>query len=165
MIELEHIEKLFHPSVITLVILLLTGIGALIGYVIRYQFDKKKELVSEVNKERRAVYQELTNLLFGILENVKVKKQTDGTQLAKKMFAIHKKNVLYASPKVIRAFNDFLSYAQSIDEIDDPKPQVVLFKLSELIGAMRKDLGLSNKRLGQNHRKLLRSSVTDIDKF
>ncbi len=42
---------------------------------------------------------------------------------------------------------------------------IVLFKLADLIGAMRKDLGLSNKALGRNHRKLLRSSITDIDKF
>ena len=76
-----------------------------------------------------------------------------------------RENVLYASPKVIKAFNDFLDYAQSLDKIDNPRPEVVLFKLADLIGAMRKDLGLSNKRLGQNHRKLLRSSITDFDKF
>ncbi len=165
MIELEHIKRLFHPSVITLVVLLLTGIGALIGYVIRYQFDKKKELVSEVNKERRAVYQQMIDMLLGILEDVKKGKDSDMDKLISDMFSIYRKNVLYASPQVINDFNNFLNHAQSLSKGTVAAPQEVLFKMSQLIGTMRKDLGLSNKGTGRDNRGLLRGMITDIDNY
>ena len=62
---------LLHPALVGLFGLLLTGLGALIGYAIRYQLDKRKELVSEVNRERRAVYQQIVEFLFGILQDTK----------------------------------------------------------------------------------------------
>jgi hypothetical protein len=153
------------PGTFTLVTLILTGIGAILGYILRYQFDKKKELTSEVNKERRAVYQQLVDLLYGLLENVKKGKEPDMNELTTKMFGIYRKNVLYASPKVIQAFNEFLDYSQNLKTANSSRPEVVLFKMAGLIAAMRKDLGLSNRGLGKHNKRLLRSAITDIDNY
>jgi len=43
-------------------------------------------------------------------------------------------------------------------------PYQVMYRMSELMAAMRTDLGLSNKSMGRHNRRLLRVLITDIDK-
>ena len=43
-------------------------------------------------------------------------------------------------------------------------PYQVIYRMSELMAAMRTDLGLSNKGMGKSNRRLLRVLITDIDK-
>jgi len=141
-------------------------IAALIGYWFRYFLDRKKELASEVNRERREVYQEVVDMVIGILKDVKSNKKTNINEVTKKLFNIYRKEILYASPKVINAFNDFMDNAKEAEKLNlDTKQSSarVLLKLASLLAAMRKDLGLSNRGFGKNHKKLLRSLIQDID--
>lgn len=103
---------LLNPAVIGICGLLLTGSGALIGYAVRYQLDKRKELVSEVNRERRAVYQQIVEFLFGMLQNTKQGKPTDINKMVSDLYRIYSKKVLYASPEVIDALNEFMEMSQ-----------------------------------------------------
>lgn len=154
-----------NPAVIGLLGLLLTGAGALIGYGIRYQLDKRKELVSEVNRERRAVYQQIVEFLFGMLKDTKQGKATDTNKMVAELYRIYAKKVLYASPQVIDALNGFMeqsSLAAGAGKGADPYQ--VIYRMSELMAAMRTDLGLSNKGMGKSNRRLLRVLITDIDK-
>ena len=154
-----------NPAVIGLLGLLLTGVGALIGYGIRYQLDKRKELVSEVNRERRAVYQQIVEFLFGMLQDTKQGKPIDTNKMVVDLYRIYSKKVLYASPQVIDALNEFMEQTQQMTAAGkSADPYRVMYRMSELMAAMRKDLGLSNKRMGKHHRRLLRVLITDIDK-
>lgn len=156
---------LLHPALIGLLSLLLTGIGVLIGYAVRYQLDKRKELVSEVNRERRAVYQQIVEFLFGILQDTKQGKPTDTNKMVADLYRIYSKKVLYASPEVIDALNDFMERSQQVSaEGKSADPYKVMYCMSELMAAMRTDLGLSNKGMGKYNRRLLRVLITDIDK-
>lgn len=156
---------LLHPALIGLLSLLLTGIGVLIGYAVRYQLDKRKELVSEVNRERRAVYQQIVEFLFGMLENVKQGKPNNTSKMISDLYRIYSKKVLYASPEVIDALNAFMEQSQQVNAAgQSADPYQVMYRMSELMAAMRTDLGLSNKGMGRHNRRLLRVLITDIDK-
>jgi len=155
---------LLNPALIGIYGLLLTGTGALIGYAVRYQLDKRKELVSEVNRERRAVYQQIVEFLFSILQDTKQGKPTDTNKMVADLYRIYSKKVLYASPEVIDALNDFMEQSQQANAVKGFDPYRVIYCMADLMAAMRKDLGLSNKGMGKHNRRLLRVLITDIDK-
>ena len=49
-------------QIITLMTILLPLIGAGVGYLIKSKIEKEKELNSELNKQRREIYQNFVNL-------------------------------------------------------------------------------------------------------
>lgn len=151
---------------ISTISVLLPLLAAGVGYWLRYYLDRKKELTSEVNKERRVVYQQMVDMLFGILEKVKHGDKQSPKEIQKlieELYKIYRKEVLYASSGVINAFNDFMQFSYRTNQGIQQNPHDILWLLSNLLAAMRKDLGLSNKGLGKDHRKLLRALISDMD--
>lgn len=148
----------------TLVAITLPILGAFVGYFIKSYIDKKKALLSEVSKERRAHYQEFVDLIIDILNNVKVGEATNDHQLIDKLFSFYKKYILYASPKVINSFSDYFQYLYSCNEGETIMDTNIQFrKLSTIMKAMRADLGLSNKNLGKDGEKIFRAIIKDFD--
>lgn len=139
-------------------------LGGAIGYFIKYSTDKKKELLSEITKERRKHYQNFVDLVIEILKSTKGKgKKTDSEQYLK-LFDFYKKYILYASPEVINNFSNLFQYLY-LNTKDSPEKSIVIIKkLSNVLKAMRTDLGLSNKKLGQNGENILRALLRDFDK-
>jgi len=150
-------------TIITILSITLPILGAIIGYLIKHNIEKKKELVNEIAKERRAIYQQYVSLMIGIFANSKTNKQNSTDKMLKELFEFYKKYVLYASPNVIKAFSDYfqLIYHQDVDNDFDTK--LNLSYMTKIMAEMRKDLGLKNNGLGKNGEVLMRAIIKDFD--
>jgi hypothetical protein len=141
-------------------------IGAVVGYFIKHSIEKKKELLTEVTKERREHYQKFIDLIMDVFMNAKTEDHLESKIVIQKLYDFNKKYILYASPKVIKATSNYFQYLYSKSgETDQLDPRIHIEKLSKIIIEMRTDIGLSNKSLGKNGKKLLRSLITDFDKI
>lgn len=148
--------------IITLMTITLPLIGAGLGYLIKSQFEKKKELNNELNKQRREIYQSFVNLIIDIFANTKLKKNTSDQNL-KQLFEFYKKYVLFASPNVIKAFSDYFQYLYNPEKEEELSLHLSL--ITKIMFEMRKDIGLENKGLGENGEMLMRALITDFDKI
>ena len=137
----------------------------LFGYLIKYNIDKKRELTSEIARERRGIYQQYVNLMIGIFENTKTNKKNSQDKLVTELYEFYKKYVFYASPDVIKTFSDYfqLIYHQDTDEGFDTK--LNLLHMTKIMAEMRKDLGLKNNGLGKNGEVLMRAILRDYDEI
>lgn len=150
--------------IIPILSVLLPLIGAGIGYLIKQSIEKKKELLTEVTRERRDLYQKFIDLVIDIFSETKRGNQNKEKELFKKLYGFYKKYILYASPEVINSFSDYFQYLYSAGEKSDKLNHKMHFtKLSRIMFEMRKDLGLSNKELGKNGENLFRALITDFD--
>ncbi|MDC6387529.1 hypothetical protein PP182_02465 [Maribacter sp. PR1] len=150
-------------TIITLLSIVLPIFGLILGYFIKHNIEKKKELISEIAKERRDIYQQYVNLIIGIFANSKTNKNLNQDRLIKDLFEFYKKYVLYASPAVIKAFSNYfqLIYHQDTESGIDIKTN--LLHMTKIMAEMRKDLGLNNKGLGKNGEVLMRAILKDYD--
>jgi len=148
---------------ITVLTIALPLIGAGIGYLIKSNIEKKKELTNELTKQRREMYQQYVNLVIYIFANTKLSKNTSNNNNLKSLFEFYKKYVLFASPNVIQAFSDYFQSLYNPDEAQDYKKSLSL--ITKIMLEMRKDLGLNNSGLGINGEVLMRALITDFDKI
>lgn len=149
----------------TVLTIILPILGAGIGYFIKHLIEKRKELLSEVCKERRELYQRFIDIIIEMLKRLKKDVNDDLTNLKSELFDSQKKYMLYASPKVINRFSDYFQYIYSTKENTNNIDKKMHFsKLSSIIIAMRKDLGLKNTGLGKDGLKIMRASFPDFDK-
>ncbi|MBS1554218.1 MAG: hypothetical protein JSU09_04765 [Bacteroidetes bacterium] len=151
-------------TIITLLSIVLPLIGAGIGYLIKQNIEKRKELLSDVHKERRELYQHFVNLIIDIFEKSKANESISG-DVINKLYEFYKKYILYGSPGVINAFADFFQYIYATNEGQESNTKRMLELLSKIMFEMRRDLGLENKGLGHNGSKLLRAMFSDYNKI
>jgi hypothetical protein len=144
-----------------LVTILLPLLGGGIGFLLKRYLDKKRELFNENAKERRQAYQDFVNIIIDIFAGTKDKK--DKPFDIKRLYDFYKKNVLFAPPKVVNAFSDYMQYIYGFDSNDPAQSAEHIKKLTEVLKHMRQDLGLSNKDLGPNGEKLMRAIINDFD--
>lgn len=141
-------------------------IGAGIGFFIKYIIEKNKELNSQVTIQRRELYQQFINLIIDLFSASKTGKNQPDRLVLNKLFEFYKKYVLYASPGVINSFSDYFQYLYLVNANEDKSDVFMHFrKLSKIMVEMRKDLGLSNKKLGTDGERLFRALITDFDKY
>ena len=140
-----------------------TLIGGGIGYFLKYYLDKKKDLVSEITKERRAMYQQFVDLIINVLIGSKIKRNSTDKHVAA-LYEIFKKNVMYASPGVVIALSEFFQYLYASED-KESNPKDIFRHVTSIIKEMRKDLGLSNKGLGMDGEELLRPLIKDWDQL
>ncbi len=152
-------------TIITILTITLPVFGASVGYLIKQSIEKKKKLTSEVTKERREIYQKYVNLMIGLFANSKTKKKSNTDKMLIELYEFYKKYVLYASPRVIKAFSNYfqLIYNRNLDEEFDLK--IHLQYMTKIMLEMRRDLGLKNNGLGKNGEMLMRALITDYDKI
>ncbi|MFA6654003.1 MAG: hypothetical protein WCS93_06675 [Candidatus Delongbacteria bacterium] len=149
--------------IITLLTITLPLFGAGVGFLIKHNIEKKKDLMSEVTKTRRDLYQQFVDLIIDIFENSKTGKQQPEKQLMTKLYTFYKKYVLYASPDVINTYADYFQYLYNHETSNGTEYKVHFKKLTRILAAMRKDLGLKNKDLGKDGERLFRALITDFD--
>jgi hypothetical protein len=134
------------------------------GYV-TYFLEKRKQRFSKNLDEKREVYNEFVSLIVDLLNSSRssntsdVEKSAASKETIDKFYEFYKKFILFASSKSIDAFGEWMTYIRS-SNVDN---KVWIGMLSNLIGSMRKDLGLSNFWLGANKTRLLRALLTDYD--
>lgn len=151
--------------IITLLTITLPLLGAGIGFLIKYNIEKNKDLMSEVTKTRRELYQQFVDLIIDLLENTKTGKKQPENHLMTKLYTFYKKYLLYASPDVINTYADYFQYLYNHDSSNTSDVKVHFKKLTRILYAMRRDLGLKNRDLGKNGEKLFRALITDYDKI
>ncbi|HET8886062.1 MAG TPA: hypothetical protein VFM70_06890 [Salinimicrobium sp.] len=152
-------------TTITLLSIVLPLIGATIGYFIKYNIDKKRELTNEIARERREVYQKYVNLMIGLFADTKTSKGKSTDKLVKELYEFYKKYVLYASPRVIKAFSDYFQLMYHQDENNKIDTKKNLTHMTNIMAEMRKDLGLKNNKLGKNGEVLMRAILKDYDQM
>lgn len=153
-------------TLIPILTITLPLLGGVIGYFVKHNIDKKRELLSEVTRERREHYQQFVNIVIDLFRGTKTGKQQADTQHLSKLFDFYKKYVLYASPEVINNFSDYFQYLYTSNGENAQLDNNIHFrKLSKIMKAMRTDLGLSNKNLGDDGERIFRALLTDFDKL
>lgn len=151
-------------TILTLTTIFLPILAGAVGYLYKSSVEKKRELYSEVSRERRAAYQLFVNLVLDILNDTD--KKIDNAQHMKKLHEFYKKNILFASPEVALAFGDYMQFVYQVsDKTLQASPMEQFKRLTKVMKVMRTDLGLSNKDLGENGEKLLRGILRDFDKL
>lgn len=149
----------------TLLTILLPLLGASVGYLVKHVIEKKKELLSEITRERRQFYQEFVDLVINIFSGAKTDNQFENKDFVENLYNFYKKYVLYASPKVITLFSDYFQYLYKVNESGEDNLETHLRKLSKIMQEMRKDLGLSNKELGEDGEIIFRAIIKDFDQI
>lgn len=141
-----------------LISVLATVVGAGIGYFLKYYLDKKKELTSEVTKERRQMYQKFADLIFDMIYESKAGRKKNAMN---EISAFFKKSTMYASPNVMTAISELFQklYENDAKGISDAKSTILGF--AKVLKEMRTDLGLSNKGLGKNGENLFKPMLKD----
>lgn len=150
-------------TIITILSITLPLIGAGVGFLIKYSIEKKKELTNEVTKERRDIYQQYVNLMIGLFASTKTNNKNSSDKMLTDLFEFYKKYVLYASPKVIKAYSDYFQYLYRQNDNDENDSKKHLQYMTKIMLEMRKDLGLKNKGLGKNGEMLMRALIKDYD--
>ena len=134
--------------------------------MIRQSIEKRKELLNEVTRERRDLYQQFVNLVIDIFSESKTGNKYDESKVIIELYGFYKKYILYASSDVINSFSDcFHSLYNNANNFNVNNTGLFISKLCKIMADMRKDLGLSNKQLGNNGEKLLKALITDYDSF
>lgn len=153
-------------SLSPILVIVLSIISAGVGYLIKHFIEKRKDLLSKVNEERREHYQEFVDLVVDILDTAKKDDIINSAEIVPKLSKFYKKYILYASPGVINSFSEYFQYLYSgNDATKQTNPSIHIRKLSDVLVEMRKDLGLSNKKLGQNGENLFRAIINDFDEI
>ncbi len=160
-----------------------------IGFLVRYAYDKKKELQAPVNTARRDVYKKFITMVVddfketgaavkkvqeeamgtqemiskeAFLQRIMAIKQENITDLDAKMYDFYVDYMLYASPDVINAFGAYRQYLFDIVYFGLPQNERTnMEKLAKVIYEMRDDLGLRNKGLGKYGEVALRGVLMD----
>ena len=146
----------------SLLVALLPIIGGVVGYGINDFLAKRREIESAINREKREAYQIFLDLLIDTLATVKKGEQPDQKHLIQVFYDFQKRYLMYASPEVINAFGDCWESFQKKGQ-NNAKDSIT--NMTKLILFFRKDLGLSNKNLGESGEKLFRSFLTDYENF
>lgn len=154
-----------NQTIITISSILLPILGALIGYFLKHNIDQKRELTSEIAKERRGIYQQYVNLMIGVFANSKTNKKNNQENVVIELYEFYKKYVLYASPDVIKAFSDYFQLIYHQDTKIGFDTKLNLLHMTKIMAEMRKDLGLKNKGLGKNGEVLMRAILRDYDEI
>lgn len=150
-------------TIITILSITLPLLGGGIGFLLKSNIEKKKELTNEITKERREIYQQYVNLIIGLFADSKINKSTKQNRLLTDLYEFYKKYVLYASPKVIIAFSDYFQFLYSQNDNEETDSKQHLLYMTKIMAEMRKDLGLKNNELGANGEVLMRALIKDFD--
>ena len=124
--------------------LILPILGGFIGYFIKSYIDIKNEKNSKVYIERRDLYQTFVTLILSLNNENNILT----IDFKNKLNEFYSKYILYASPKVINSFSDYITLLNSNNEKDISEKHID--NLSKILIDMRKDLGLNNKNLEGN---------------
>lgn len=161
-IDWDKLAPIVAPAIIAL-------LGGVIGYLAKYYLDKKAKFSEQNSEIKRDAYAKFVSMTVNFfITSKKAKRQQQN--MVDDIGEFYKQYVLYGSPKVIKAFADFMQifYMRELAEIQDKeltKAELrhMLRGITKVYAAMRKDIGLSNWLLGRKSAKLMRGIIKDYD--
>ncbi len=153
-------------SFLPIIVAIIALIGGIIGYLLRYFFDKKKEFASENAKIKREAYQSFVNFLYDVFKDAKKEgaEKIDTQEIKNRMYEFFKKSTLYSSPETINVFGDYMQYLYK-NKDDKANVKETMNHLGLVIKVMRKEVGLSNRGLGKNGERVFRAIFRDFDEI
>jgi hypothetical protein len=156
------------PDIANVDVAVVGAVFTVFGYFIRAYLDRNKQFSSANGSIKRKMYRSFIDKMMGT--TAKFKKQLNALEIEtiKNEFGqsaqeFYKTSILFASPNVVRAYADF-ARSDSAKKVVGEKPEYeLMLRTARLYKAMRKDIGLSNRRLGRDGELLLRGNITDYD--
>lgn len=130
-------------SIATLVGAVLVAMASIITILVTKSKDRQLKYMEMQNKYKEKVYTEIINTFA--TETIKIKdpdergRYLSSQEFMSKFYSINEKLILWASPKVIRA------YGRIRQKQTDPLHTLLVFE--DIYLAMREDVGIDNKEL------------------
>lgn len=150
------------PSLIAL-------LGGFVGYFLKFYLDKKAQFSSKNADIKREAYAKFIDLTVNFFITSK-KAQKQQHNIVDDLSYFYKQYVLYGSPKVVKAFAEFMQifYLREIAGLKDKELtraelRHMMRGITKTYAAMRKDIGLSNRFLGRKSSVLMRGIIKDYD--
>lgn len=146
--------------------LISVAFSAVLGYFVKYLFDKKAQFSSSNAEIKRNMYEEHIDFIFKLLDQEKDLSE-DATKIqneetVKKLKEFHKKAVMYASPRVFKAYSDLMQCAYK-ENAGESNGLNMIVHMTNLFKEVRKEIGLSNRGLRSGGIRLMRPQITDYD--
>lgn len=141
----EYFKKV-DPTILTLV-------SGSIGFIISKIIEDLKESKQRIYEQKRKYYNELIRPFRDVLKNIKTKNGNttlNNKQIADAMDTAFD-NILYASDEVIEKYGQFRNNSTNEDESGSKNQYKTLKLFSDLLLAMRKDLGNKYTSLDEVH--------------
>lgn len=143
---------------------IITGIPAIIIAVVCFFIakvqDRKAAEEAQLREKKAPVYEGILGVLYSAVRHSVERDEIDKKNIEKELFEVMEKLTLWAPPEVVQEYYEFKKNGRSMN----PKnPYSVFDPVSNLILAIRKDLGHDDKNIGPE--EILGLFVTDIDKY
>lgn len=142
-------------------LLILPALGGLAGYLLKYYLDRRQQFATKNAEVKREAYQGFVNLMVDIFA------KGESEDAVARLHVFYKSDILYASPGVIKAFAELMQYFYVVQDFtgDKKKLRGALRRVTKVFKCMRRDIGLSNRRLGREGEILFRALLKDYDDF
>lgn len=139
--------------------------ASIVSTVIQKRSEQELNIQIEHRKNFGPIYEEfINNVLIRVLLADKLgKKPLSQTDLVKVIADFTRDILVWGSNDVLNAYQDFRKLGNLGSNIADDDKFKLVYAMEDLILAMRKDLGHSNK--GLNRGDILRLFVNDIDNY
>lgn len=134
----------------------------ILGIWIAYLLNKSSKLKEQINIDKRKIYLKFIDILKNVLLATKRKEDFDENVIEKEMMEFIFNSIFWAPKEVLKAISEMQKIGRNPSSNNNPLQ--IIKKNFEVILAMRKDLGLSNKGLDW---KILAQMLLedDIDKL
>ncbi len=156
---LDKILSMNNDIVIAVVAVSGTIMISVFSLIIANLYEKKKIIREEQSEKKRDIYTKFIYFIFDTLfaGELKEKKKTNEEIIAF-LVGFMQELIPWGGDQVV---NSFVAFRQTTITATDPKSPLLLLSLEELLFAIRKDLGHSNK--GLNKGDILRLFINDVD--
>lgn len=155
-----------NPIVVPAIIAL---VGGVIGYFLKFYLDKKAQFASRNAEFKREAYMGFVETTSSFFINSKAAK-IQQSKIVDSMAKFYQTAVLYASPDVLNTYADYMQFyyrrnneGKTDRDMEGEELYRAITGMTEVYRAMRKDIGLSNRGLGEYGEVLLRPIITDYD--
>ncbi|MBD2694492.1 hypothetical protein [Anabaena catenula] len=119
--------------------------------------EQRVKIIQDNRDKKIPVYEELINFVFKIVKSVKKGEQLPEDEMENFMFSFTEKIIVWGSDDILQKFYKF----KNNNDTGDGREIALL--IEDLLLAIRKDLGHSNKGLSQG--KILGLFISDFDKY
>lgn len=154
----EEYFKKIDPTFLTLV-------SGSVGFITSKIFEDLKESKQRIYEQKRKYYNELIRPFRDVLKNIKTKNGNSSLnpkQIADAMDTAFD-NILYASDNVIEKYGRFRNNSTNEEQTGSSSQYKTLKLFSELLLAMRKDLGNKYTSLDEVHILRMFINMSEVD--
>lgn len=130
---------------IPIITIVLSTIIAGIGWLLKNEIEKRREIEKQLSETKYNVYVSLIEVIFSIFENV-IKKKDEAVpeEAIDKMFKIVQDLIIYGSDSVVKKFSQW-------KQLGSVGGEMTIILITEVIIEIRKDMGNQNTKMNIDH--------------